>query len=47
MTFLGEIFDARFKKAKLVTNADLASVKQSVIENEKKIIKIWCKAFYW
>ena len=47
MTFLAEIFDVELKKAKLATNADLASVRQSVIENQKKIINIWYKAFYW
>ena len=40
MTFLAEIFDVELKKAKLATNADLASVRQSVIENQKKIINI-------
>ena len=47
MTFLAEIFDVELKKAKLATNADLASVRQSVTENQKKIINIWYKAFYW
>ena len=40
MTFLAEIFDVELKKAKLATNADLASVRQSVTENQKKIINI-------
>ena len=40
MTFLAEIFDVELKKAKLATNADLASARQSVIENQKKIINI-------
>ena len=40
MTFLAEIFNVELKKAKLATNADLVSVRQSVIENQKKIINI-------
>ena len=40
MTFLAEIFDVELKKAKLATKADLASARQSVIENQKKIINI-------
>ena len=47
MTFLAEIFDVELKKAKLATYADLASVRQSVTENQKKIINILYKAFYW